>query len=361
MSRPTILLNPGPVNLTPRVRAALSGEDECHREPEFADLTRGTLAALERVHPEAAASHAARLVTGSGTTAVEAMLASLVPRDGTVLVAANGVYGERIERMLAAQGKASVLHRGDWLAPLDPQALGGILRERPEITHVATVHSETTTGRLNDLGPVAELCASMEKGLLVDAVSSFGAEAVDFEAWRPLGVAATANKCLHGAPGISFVLAERSALAGCAGNSPALVLDLAAYADQAGSGFSPFTQATHVLRALREALRELDEQGGWSQRRERYRFLSARIREGLVELGVEPLLEAGASSSMITAFRLPRGRTYGELHDALREAGFVIYAGQGELSKTLFRIANMGAIQDDDVRRLLDAFRGALA
>jgi 2-aminoethylphosphonate-pyruvate transaminase len=114
--------------------------------------------------------------------------------------------------------------------------------------------------------------------------------------------------------------------------------------------------------ALREALSELANGGGWPARQERYRFISHTVREALHELGVEPLLRPDESSAILTAFRMPAGDNYDRVHDELKVRGFLIYAGQGELRKTIFRVANMGAIGDDDLTRLVAAlqmvFRG---
>lgn len=356
MTEPGVLLNPGPVTLTDGVRARLAGPDVCHREAEFAELCLEVKRRLEAVYAGAAGAFEALLVGGSGTCAVEAMLATLLPRDGKALVAANGVYGERMAAMIMAHGKACTLVRSDWLAGLDLDRAADCLRSDSDVSHVVCVQNETTTGRLNDVASLGRLCAEHEKPLLLDAVSGFGAEAIDFEAWNLAALAATASKCLHGAPGVSFVLLRRELLDPATGNAPSVYLDLCRYRGQTDSGFSPFTLATHVCFALREALVELAAEGGWQARRARYRELSGRIRRGLAELGVTALLEEADRSSSITSFDLPPGTRYARLHDGLRERGFVVYAGQGDLADRLFRIANMGAIADGDVDRLLAAF-----
>src|SRR5262249_30462680 len=113
--------------------------------------------------------------------------------------------------------------------------------------------------------------------------------------------------------------------------------------------------------ALAEALRELEEAGGWRARRARYRALSRRVDVGLRGLWVRPLLEAAwPRAAGLTAYRIPPGRRYAEVHDALKEAGFVLYAGQGRFAGEIFRVAVMGDIGDDDVERLLAAFRRCL-
>ena len=156
--RRTVLLNPGPVTLSDRVRRALTKEDQCHREPEFAELTLDIKRRLQQVYPAAAANFEALLLSGSGTCAVEAMLASLAPQETKTLVVANGVYGERMAAMLAAHGHPYEMLAFEWLAAIDLDAVERRLEADASITHVATVHHETTTGRLNDLDKLGAIC-----------------------------------------------------------------------------------------------------------------------------------------------------------------------------------------------------------
>jgi 2-aminoethylphosphonate-pyruvate transaminase len=352
-----ILLNPGPVTLTPRVRNALLRGDLCHREPEFAALFLDLRQRLETVYPEAERTHAAVLLAGSGTAAVEAMLSTFSPRGQRTLVASNGVYGERMTQMLERQGKPFIAIRSVWTEAIDNNRIAAALNADSSIKCVAVVHHETTTGRLNRLDGLSGLCRERGVGLLVDAVSSFGGEELRFDDWRPLAVAATANKCLHGVPGLSFVLANRQQLDQNLRYATSLYLDLEHYHAEQTAGWSPFTQPVHVCFALHEALKELSESGGWRTRCERYRFISRTVRTTLEMLGVSALLPERETSAIMSAFRLPTGDSYERIHDELKARGFVIYAGQKDFRKTIFRIANMGAIGNDDLDRLIDALR----
>jgi 2-aminoethylphosphonate-pyruvate transaminase len=232
------------------------------------------------------------------------------------------------------------------------------LRADGSITHVAAVHNETTTERLNDVAALGELCRAHGRELLLHTVSSFGAEEIDFRNGNLQAVAASGNKCLHGAPGIAFALVRKTVLQIRPSRARSLYLDLFRNHHDQQNGFSPFTQAVHLCFALQEAMKELEELGGVIARRERYRRLSAAIRGCLHELGVRELLPADAYCSMISSFLLPVGMSYGHIHDRLREAGFVIYAGQGDLARTIFRVANMGDIRNEDLMRLIQAFGG---
>ncbi|KWA64563.1 2-aminoethylphosphonate aminotransferase [Burkholderia ubonensis] len=348
-----LLLNPGPVTLTERVRRSLLQPDLCHRESEFFDLQDEARARLVAAYGLDPAEWAAVLMTGSGTAAVESMIAALVPQRGKLLVIENGVYGERIAQIATQYAIAHEVLKHKWMQAPDLAQIAARL-DAGGFSHVAVIHHETTTGRLNDLGAIADVCRARGVKLLVDGVSSFGAEAIDFAGGDIDAVAATANKCLHGVPGAAFVIVRRSALAQAA--SRAYYLDLGRLAKLQDQRNTPFTPSVHAYYALVEALREFDEAGGWRARHARYKALADQAQAGLAARGMPLVLPEGASSVVLRAYRLPQGVTYEQLHDGLKARGFVIYAGQGGLSKELFRISTMGAIEAADVERLLDGF-----
>ncbi len=340
-----LLLNPGPVTLSERVRRSLLQPDLCHRESEFFDLQDEARSRLLAVYGLSPAEWTVVLMTGSGTAAVESMMASLVPEGGRVLIIENGVYGERIAQMCAQYRIPHERVIGSWMEAPDVGAIAARLDAAPapgeaRFTHLSVVHHETTTGRLNDLRPLADLCRSRDLGLLLDGVSSFGAEELDFEHGGLSAVAATANKCLHGVPGVSFVIVRRDALARATART--YYLDLGRLAKLQDQRNTPFTPAVHAYYALVEALREFDEAGGRLARYRHYEALAEQVREGLAELGIPTVIPSRESSVVLRAYRLPVGLTYPKLHDELKAGGFVIYAGQGDLSKTLFRISTMG-------------------
>ncbi len=361
MSRRSILLNPGPVTLTERVRGALLRDDWCHREVEFAQLTQSIDARLASLYPPAASDFEAVMLTGSGTAALEAMLVGFAPDDATTLVVANGVYGERIAKILERQGKSMLLVASAWTDPMNLEQVAESLAGNPRISHIAAVHHETTTGRLNDLPALARLARDAGCQLLLDAVSSFGAEEIDFDRWPIAAVAATANKCLHAVPGVCFVLARRELWqAGPPKSAGSLYLDPFVYHEaQHGDGYSPFTQSVQAAFALDEALNELADEGGWQSRRQLYRDRAARIAKELRALDFEPLLPPEVRSCVLCGFRLPAGVSYSDLHGQLKRDGFIIYAGQGHLASDLCRVANMGDVRESDFTRLFESLRRA--
>jgi 2-aminoethylphosphonate-pyruvate transaminase len=348
------LLNPGPVSLSDGVRRAAIATDLCHREPEFSDLQDRIRSKLTGIYELASNAWCPVLLPGSGTTALEAMLSSLLPRNGRLLVLENGVYGERLTRLAGIHGVDVQVIRHGWLEAWDLQGVARALATGG-FTHVAAVHHETTCGRLNPADQLARLCEQNGVELLLDTVSSFAAEPIPFHSPALAACAVTANKCLHGIPGLCFVVLRREALVRIATPPRTLTLDLALWADHQDRRSTPFTPPVNSMLALDQALDELAKEGGWHVRHSHYHHLAERVERCLAALGIHGMLAADQSSCVLRAYRLPAGKTYQQVHDALKQRGFVIYSGQGSLVNEMFRISTMGDIADFDMERLLAA------
>ena len=219
-----LLLTPGPLTTSKSVKQAML-HDWGSRDAAFVALNREVMERLpEIVHGEG------RYVTvpmqGSGTFAVEAMLTTFAPKDGLVLVLINGAYGQRAKpnsRDRRTQGHRARDVRGHAARPLHVER---ILATTPAITHVFAVHCETTSGILNPIDDIAAIVARHGKRLLIDAMSAFGALPLDARKSPFDAVAASANKCLEGVPGLGFVICRREALAETEGRATTLTLDL---------------------------------------------------------------------------------------------------------------------------------------
>ena len=358
----TILLNPGPVVLSERVRNALLKPDLCHREQEFIELQNTIRADLLDVYQLSNDQWASIVLTGSGTSAMEAMMTSLIPAHGKVLIIENGVYGERLSYIAKTYGIDHVIQQHEWGEEIDLEKLEGELQYHEELSHVAVVHHETTTGRLNDIDAIAKLCNKHGNvPILLDGVSSFGAEKIKFNDWNIAACAATANKCLHGVAGTSFVIVNRTAMQQMVATpARSLYLDLLTYLKLQDNNGTPFTQSIQTFYALAEALNELSDHGGWQTRQKQYWNLMNIVRNGLEELNIKPYFAKEDCSCVLNAFHLPDAISYETLHDKLKAVGFVIYAGQGGFAKSLFRISCMGEIKENDMERFVDEMKKIL-
>jgi len=351
-----VLLNPGPVNLSKSVRQALTSGDVCHRESEFGDLVKTINKRLVQVYPSIE-NYQSVVLSSSGTGAVEAMLTSFIQESEETIIVNNGVYGERMKRILEAQGKLVHSIEFDIRDTINLNLLEDAIKKNRKITNLLMVHHETTTGRLNPINEVGLLCKHYNLRFYLDAVSSFGAEEIEADEINLFALAASSNKCLHGAPGASFVIANEEIWSKKPEKVSSVYLDLYNYHKlQQMDGFSPFTQATHVLFAFDKALDEFFLHGGWPKRNEMYRKRANLILETLLKLGIETFIPRDDFSSVLHSYVLPEGFTYKNFHTYMKEHGFIVYQGQGELSESIFRISTMGEISNSDVSRLCELF-----
>lgn len=350
-ARRTVLLNPGPVNVSERVRRALRRPDLCHREPEFTALLAGVQAKLCRAF--APRGYTAAVVTGSGTLAVEAAITSAVSPGRRLLIVNNGVYGARMAEIARVHGILAEEISAPWLEPPSVAAIEAALCRNPDIQVVAVVHHETTVGLLNPLAAIGAVTRRLGRTLLVDAVSALAGETLDLRAAHVGLCVGTANKCIQGFPGASFVLIRNEELRRMRTLPPrSLYLHLPRYCAASGGPAVPFTPAIQVLGAFDEALAELLEETV-AGRIARYRAAATRLRAGFADLGLDLLVPSPWRSNSLTTMALPRGVRYQTLHDGLKRRGFVIYEGQGPLRGKIFRVANMGTITRAEIERFL--------
>ncbi|HDO1320735.1 TPA: 2-aminoethylphosphonate--pyruvate transaminase [Aeromonas veronii] len=359
-----LLLTPGPLSTTATVRAAML-QDSCTWD---ADYNQGVVEPIRRelvrlaTGPEYQSDYSAVLLQGSGSYVVESVLGSAIGVDECLLIINNGAYGARMGEMARCLGlRHHELDCGETTRP-EPTAIEAMLARHPEITHLAMVHCETTTGMLNPLEEVAELCQRRGIRLIVDAMSSFGGIPIDMGRLGIEFLISSANKCIQGVPGFGFVIARRVALAACAGRARSVSLDLHAQwqtMDLQGGKWR-FTSPTHTVLAFAQALRELDEEGGIEARHQRYSENQRTLVVGMAGLGFAPLLPEQWQSPIITAFYSPAHPDYrfADFYQRLKGQGFVIYPGKVSQADC-FRIGNIGDVTPERVRSLLAAMASA--
>ena len=359
-----LLLTPGPLSTTATVRAAML-QDSCTWD---ADYNLGVVEPIRRelvrlaTGPEYQSDYSAVLLQGSGSYVVESVLGSAIGVDECLLIINNGAYGARMGEMARCLGlRHHELDCGETTRP-EPAAIEAMLARHPEITHLAMVHCETTTGMLNPLDEVAALCQRRGIRLIVDAMSSFGGIPIDMGHLGIEFLISSANKCIQGVPGFGLVIARRAALAACAGRARSVSLDLHAQwqtMEQQGGKWR-FTSPTHTVLAFAQALRELDEEGGIEARHQRYSENQRTLVAGMAALGFAPLLPEQWQSPIITAFYSPAHPDYrfADFYQRLKAQGFVIYPGKVSQADC-FRIGNIGNVTPERVCDLLAAMASA--
>jgi 2-aminoethylphosphonate-pyruvate transaminase len=353
-----ILLNPGPATTSDTVKRALVMPDVCPRETEFTSLMSEMRTRLARIAGDPK-DLAAIPIAGSGTAALEAALASFVG-DGLVLIVDNGDYGQRLVTIAARLGLRHRAITFGWGVPVDPARVEAARGEGDErATHLAFVHHETSTGMLNPLDELIALSLRLGLVSIVDAMSSFGVIPTPVGEGGISVVVASANKCLQGMAGVSFVIASNRAIEGARAQRPrSLYFDLVAERDHLEKvGQSRFTMPPQLVSAFVQALRE-HEAEGISGRLARYHESMRVLVAGLRALGFELLLEDRHQSRILVAIREPQASwfDFNRLHDALYAQGFTIYPGKPQGTPT-FRLSVLGDIDAKDIERFLAALR----
>lgn len=354
---PYLLLTPGPLSTSGGVRSEML-RDWCTWDDDY---NIGVVQKIRRRLVELSGGgndYTAVLMQGSGTFSVESVIGSSIPREGKLLSIVNGAYGRRIVVIAEMLGiPVTVMDGGERWRPSGEEIAAALSNDK-KISHVAAVHVETTTGMIN---PVSEICAAAKaagKGVIIDAMSSFGGIPMDIAGMEADFIISSANKCVQGVPGFGFIIAHRNALLAAKGLARSHSLDMYGQwrAMEEGNGKWRFTSPTHTVRAFLRALDELAEEGGIDARYARYSENHRILTDGMDKLGFSTFLPDAYQSPIITAFLNPDSSRYEfkRFYAALKESGFVIYPGKVTDADT-FRIGNIGDVYPADMRRLLDA------
>ncbi|MBA2652728.1 MAG: 2-aminoethylphosphonate--pyruvate transaminase [Tatlockia sp.] len=351
----TRLFTPGPLNTLPLVKSAMN-IDIGTRTKTLVDLTKNLRVELEDI-ASCGDDYTCVLLQGSGTYAVEAMITTLIPPDGIVLVVCNGVYAERMAKICHIHQIKHVILDRDHTQRIEINAVQEALIADKRITHILAVHFETNFGVLNDIDALVHLAAQYNCQVLVDAMSSFGVLPLKYDP-ALIAVAASSNKCLHGTPGISFVVARKQVLLQSS-HQRTLSLDLQAqWQGFEENGQWRFTPPTHILLALWEAILQFKIAGGLLGRLEKYTRLTRQLIDGLASIDIHPVIDEHSRAPMITTFIL--GETCqinsDELYERLFARGLVIYPSNFKDKKS-FRVGCIGEIDTDDINELIDAIK----
>lgn len=360
-NRDKLLFTPGPLTTSDTVKQAML-HDVGSRDATFIELVRRIRERLLQIGGVNDGAYEAVLMQGSGTFAIESVISSVVPRNGRLLVAVNGAYGRRMAKIAETLGIDTDAIVSPEAEPIATSRIEDALMSDPKITHVGTIHCETTTGILNPVEEVGHVVSKFQRTFIVDAMSSFGGVPVGIAGSGIDFLVSSANKCIQGVPGFGFVLARRSRLVEAEGRARSVSLDLVSqWKAMEADGQFRFTAPTHVLLAFWQALEELEAEGGTMGRASRYGENHKVLVEGMEKLGFEPYLAPQYRSHIITCFRYLRDPKFDfkEFYGKLSDRGFLIYPGKVTESDC-FRIGTIGHIFPEDIRALLAGIQSSL-
>lgn len=349
------LLTPGPLTTTKTVKEEMM-VDRCTWDDDYKDVTQDIRRQLLELANVSADTYTVVLMQGSGTFGVESVLSSVIGNDEKVLICSNGAYGQRMTQICDHSQIAYTHYQENYDTVPQADHVEKLLKDDPSITHVAMVHSETTSGILNDIESVGKVVKKAGRTFIVDAMSSFGGMDIPVADWGIDFLISSANKCIQGVPGFSFIIARKDLLIASQGKARSLSLDL--YEQWEGmekDGKWRFTSPTHVVLAFAQALKELHEEGGIEARAKRYKETNHLLITKMKELGFETYIDSTYQGPIITTFFYPENVSFQfhEFYQYIKERGYAIYPGKLTNLDT-FRIGNIGEIYTEDIEKLTE-------
>lgn len=352
------LLTPGPLTTTETVKQQMLF-DHCTWDDDYKKITqeiRSNLLKLAHVSEE---EYTTVLMQGSGTFGVESVLTSVIGENEKVLIVANGAYGERQEDIVKHAGIAYTIYNEHYDKIPSASVVEEMLKADPTITHVSMVHSETTSGILNDIEAVGKVVKQYGKVFIVDAMSSFGGVDIPVKDWGIDFIISSANKCIQGVPGFSFIIARKDLLIASEGKARSLSLDLYdQWKTMNVDGKWRFTSPTHVVLAFSQAMKELEQEGGIEARNKRYTENNQLLIKRMAEMGIKPYIDSEHQGMIITTFFYPEHHSFNfqDMYEYIKERGYAIYPGKVTEAET-FRIGNIGEIYKEDIEKLCDIMK----
>lgn len=352
------LLTPGPLTTTNTVKSVMMF-DHCTWDDDYKQITLDIRKGLLKLAHASEEEYTVVLMQGSGTFGVESVLSSVVGKDEKLLIITNGAYGERMVDIAKYSGINYVVYSEDYDKVPSAEKVADLLAQDPSITHVTMVHGETTSGILNDIESVAKVVKAQGKVFIVDAMSSFGGIDIDVAGLKIDFIISSANKCIQGVPGFSFIICNRASLMASKGKARSLSLDLyGQWETMDKDGKWRFTSPTHVVLAFEQAMKELEVEGGIPARAKRYRENNELLIKRMREMGIKPYIDNEHQGPIITTFYYPENHnfSFNEMYSYIKERGYAIYPGKVTSAET-FRIGNIGEIYKEDIEKLCEIFK----
>jgi serine---pyruvate transaminase len=341
MDRPEIILAPGPTPIPPEVLLAQAAPLVYHRGPGFGSILREVTEQLQTLFRTAGD---VVIMTSSGTGGLESAIANCFSPGDEVLVPLAGFFAERFAKLARAYGVHVRTVDYEWGQAVKAADVSAALAEHP-VKAVLLTHSETSTGVVHDIEPVARAAKAAGALVIVDAVSSLGAVPFDMDGWGIDVAVSGSQKALSASPGLAFVAISDAAWeAQRAATNPRFYFDWATYRTfyALPDPENPWTPAISVMQGLHEALR-LYLQDGPEAAFARHALLSRAIKEGVRALGLDLFGEDIDRAWTVTAIRAPEGIDADAICTRIRaDHGIVLAPGQGPLKGKVFRIGHLG-------------------
>ncbi len=349
---------PGPTPCPPQALQAMSQQMINHRGKEFAKILSATTEKLKQAFQTKGDVF---ILTSSGTGGMEAAIVNTLSPGDKVLSLSNGVFSERFADIAEQYGAQVTRLSFDWGKALDLDVVEKTLRADSNIKAILATHNETSTGMTNRLGDISAIVKKFDKLLLVDAISSLGCIDLPTDKWQCDIVVTGSQKGWMAPPGLAMVSAsEKAWQANARATMPRYYWDFGKARDFLQKGQTPRTPAIPLFYALDTTL-DLMLNEGLNSIFSRHARVAQIARDGIRSLGLSLFPEEAYASNTVTGVEAGDNIDVSRLIQVLREEHDVVIAGgQRKLAGKIFRIGHLGAVDEDDIRSVLEALSKAL-
>ena len=342
----TLIMIPGPVPGVPRILRAMAKPVINHRGEEFAELFGECRALFTDMFQT---KNEILLLSGSGTSGMEAAIGNLINQDETVVTPVNGKFGERFRDIGRLYGNAVPIE-SEWGYPIDLDRVAAALEDGADA--VAMVHNETSVGMLNPAKEVGKLAQKHDALFIMDGITSIGGSEVLVDKWGADIAILGSQKCIGAPPGFAAVSVSKRAFEKMEDvQKPPYYLDLKAHKKSADKGQTPYTPSIPLFYAVQEALRIAHEEG-LPARMQRQATGAAAVRAAADAMEIEMFPqpdELSRYSDTVTAMKVPSGIAFDQMKKEMLAHKILIAGGQAHLKGNIFRIGSMGNFGPKDI------------
>jgi len=347
------LMTPGPTNVPEIVRRATAKPILHHRTPEFTKIFEDFTENLKYVFKT---KNDVITLTSSGTGGMEASVCNFFSSGDKVIVCNNGKFGERFVEICKKYGLEVVEIKYEYGEATNPDDVKEKLDEN--VKGVFVTQSETSTGICNDIATISKIVHENSEALLiVDSISSLGANDIRTDEWGLDVVITGSQKALMGPPGLCFISVSSKAWEFYKPENPKYYFDLKNYKEKFPQ--TPYTPAISMIVGMNESLKMI-RNIGIDAFIKRHKIFADKLRKGIVELGLELFPKSGLNNNGLVVVKSPEGVDSKNIIDELKKYGYLIANGQGELKGKIFRISTMGDINENDINNVINALKEIL-
>jgi aspartate aminotransferase-like enzyme len=346
------LFTVGPVACYPEVLETMGMQMMSHRSKEYQKIHYETVEQLQKFLET---EYPVFLFSSTGTGFMEAAVRNCVRKK--MIVCVNGSFGERFAEVGMANGREVVSITTELGEPVQPEMIEAAIEAEPDVEAVAITHNETSTGLINDLPKLTEVCRKYDKLIFVDAVSSMGGTELKVDEWGIDICFSSSQKCFGVPPGIGIGSVSKRALDISTGMpNKGYYFDLKVWEEDHAKGRgTPVTSTIPQIAGLNTSLKMVDKMGGKEAYFNLYKKRNTAIRQGVKKLGMDTYPMKGYESPTVSCISAPEGMSGPDVYNGVRKLGFELAQGYGKLKDTTFRVGNMGWIPEEYISEMLEA------